>query len=309
MENKINLKEEILRLSVLTGFSPRLLEKDYYLTKILHKISEKRIENLAFKGGTCLNKCYLGFYRLSEDLDFVFNQDVKGLSKIQIKKILDELRRKMFEILNELNMETNKELGKGWKMLTSKEEPKIVGLEIISSYKSLLDNSSQTIKLEISFRKKLTNPTQKRQIHHKFFDALGEPILEEGVEIEAIDLSENFAEKFRALVTRKNIAIRDIYDIHFILSNNILNLNEKIIELSMIKISESLGPEFKKEDLRDFMAGLNIKLSDLNEKEIISVLKSGEKVNLPKMIDLIVKSFLVAFAKTKEEAVDEDDEI
>src|SRR3990167_2596888 len=150
MEDKANLKEEVLRLGRVTGFPIMLLEKDYHLTKILHKISEKNIETLVFKGGTCLNKCYLGFYRLSEDLDFVFNQDVKGLSKIQIKKI--------------------------------------------------------------------------RPIHHEFIDSLGEPILKEDVKIESIDLSENFAEKFRALVTRKNIAVRDIYDIHFILKKNILKI-------------------------------------------------------------------------------------
>src|SRR3989344_7664892 len=142
MEDTINLKEEAFRLGRVTGFPIGLLEKDYHLTKILHKISEKKIEHLVFKGGTCLNKCYLGFYRLSEDLDFVFNQDVKGMSKMQIKKILDNLRRIIFEILNELNFKTNKELGKGWKMLTSREEPKIVGLEIITNYKSLIDNSA-----------------------------------------------------------------------------------------------------------------------------------------------------------------------
>ena len=48
------------------------------------------------------------------------------------------------------------------------------------------------------------------------------------VEIEVIDLSENFAEKFRALVMRKNIAIRDIYDIYFILKNNILKMTNDV---------------------------------------------------------------------------------
>ena len=88
MENKINL-EDLRRLTFETKFPPELLEKDYHLTRILHRISEKKIESLAFKGGTCLNKCYLGFYRLSEDLDFVYNQDTKDLSKRQIKLILD----------------------------------------------------------------------------------------------------------------------------------------------------------------------------------------------------------------------------
>src|SRR3989344_920109 len=147
MENKTNLKEEIGRLSAKTKFSSKLLEKDYHLTRILHKISEQKIKNFVFKGGTCLNKCYLGFYRLSEDLDFIYNEDVKGKTKLQIKRILDGLRRELFEILNELEFKTNKELGKGWKMLTSKEDPKIVGLEIITMYNSIIDNFVQTIKL------------------------------------------------------------------------------------------------------------------------------------------------------------------
>src|SRR3990167_6792632 len=132
MENKINL-DDIRRLSTETKFPQDLLEKDYHLTRILHKISEKRIKDLVFKGGTCLNKCYLGFYRLSEDLDFVYNQDVKGKTKLQIKKILDGLRRELMGILDELGIKTSKELGKGWKMLTSKEDPKIVGLEVITN--------------------------------------------------------------------------------------------------------------------------------------------------------------------------------
>jgi len=296
METKIDLKEELNRISKENGFAPISIEKDYHLTKILHKISEKKIKDLVFKGGTCLNKCYLGFYRLSEDLDFVFNQDVKGLSKLQIKKILDELRRKMFEALNELNMETSKELGQGWKMITSQKEPKIIGLEIISNYKSLIDNSTQTIKIEISFRNKLINPTRTRHIHHEFIDALGKPILKEDVEIEVIDLNENFAEKFRALVTRKNLAIRDIFDIYFILKGKILPFNEKTISLILIKINETPEKYFKKEDLVPFIENLDSKLDNLNEKEIFAVLKSGQEVNLLEMIRLIKHEVLKAIS-------------
>jgi len=287
METETDLREEIRRLSIETKFSPRLLEKDYHLTRILHKISEKRIENFVFKGGTCLNKCYLGFYRLSEDLDFIFNRGVKGLSKTQIKKILDNLRRTIFEILNELGLETNKELGKGWKMLTSKEEPKIVGLEIRTTYKSLLDNSNQTIKIEISFRNKLINPAKIRPIHHEFINALGEPILKEDVKIEAIDLAENFAEKFRAIVTRKNMAIRDIYDIYFILKEKVLPFNEETAQLALVKINETNEQSFKKEDLISFIGNLDSKPDNLNEKEIMAVLKSDQEVNVLEMIRLI----------------------
>ncbi|MCK5568331.1 MAG: nucleotidyl transferase AbiEii/AbiGii toxin family protein, partial [Spirochaetes bacterium] len=47
-----------------TGFRAHLLEKDYYLTLVLSKINELS-DNLIFKGGTCLNKIYYSYYRLS----------------------------------------------------------------------------------------------------------------------------------------------------------------------------------------------------------------------------------------------------
>lgn len=290
MADTINL-DELKRLSAETGFASKLLEKDYYLTKILQRISEKKIKNLVFKGGTCLNKCYLGFYRLSEDLDFVYNKDVKGKTKLQIKKILDDIRRELFGILNEIEFKTSKELGKGWKMLTSTEDPKIVGLEIITNYSSMIDNFVQTIKLEISFRKKLIKPPKMMAIKHEFVDALGDPILRKDVEIEVIDLTENFAEKFRALVIRKNVAIRDIYDIYFILKNNLVKINKELVDLILIKINENSEKKFTRKNFINFIRNLESKFLELNEKEISSLLKSGEKVNVKEMVRTIVQEF------------------
>ena len=57
------------RIASQTGFYAPLMEKDYYLTLLLSHINELS-GNLIFKGGTCLNKIYYVYYRLSEDLDF-----------------------------------------------------------------------------------------------------------------------------------------------------------------------------------------------------------------------------------------------
>ena len=56
-----------------------LIEKDLYLQHLLVRLSKDThfSENFVFKGGTCLIKCYLGYYRFSEDLDFSWiNQKV-----------------------------------------------------------------------------------------------------------------------------------------------------------------------------------------------------------------------------------------
>src|SRR3989344_2855181 len=76
-----------------------LIEKDIILTKILfHLMQDKSFsQNYAFKGGTCLTKCYLGYYRFSEDLDFTYlNQ------KDFTEKSKNKLRGRMSEKINKL---------------------------------------------------------------------------------------------------------------------------------------------------------------------------------------------------------------
>src|SRR3989339_740423 len=66
-----------------------LIEKDFYLNILLSKIN---FEEYVFKGGTCLAKAYLDYFRFSEDLDFTFiNQKLwEGKSTKSIKKICKE---------------------------------------------------------------------------------------------------------------------------------------------------------------------------------------------------------------------------
>ena len=69
-----------------------LVEKDLTLQKILQELVKNKAfkEDFAFKGGTCLIKCYLGYYRFSEDLDFTYihQKHFKGKSEKQTRKIL-----------------------------------------------------------------------------------------------------------------------------------------------------------------------------------------------------------------------------
>lgn len=287
MEDKDNLIRVFNSIAERLEFHVRLIEKDYYLTRVLQKLAQSRIDSLIFKGGTCLNKCYLGFYRLSEDLDFVYNRDVSKFSATQVKKILDSTRRKFFSILSGLNIRTDKALGRGWKMLTARIPQKFVGVEIIGWYVSLIDSTEQTIKIEVSFRKKLVNPSVSNVIKHEFYNDLGEPVLPDNVSISCIALEENFAEKFRALATRKNIAIRDIYDLYYILKNRFLSVNDKIISTILLKINESR--HFTKKDLIGFISSLTE--DKVSEEELKSVIKTGEIIDVKRMLGLIKGSF------------------
>ena len=61
-----------------TGLSWEMIEKDYILSWALVGIAaNKKLQNeLIFKGGTALNKCYFGNYRFSEDLDFTAKEGI-----------------------------------------------------------------------------------------------------------------------------------------------------------------------------------------------------------------------------------------
>src|SRR3989344_1381364 len=287
MENKNDLTKMFKGISEKDKFSEKLIEKDYHLTRILHEVSRRQIKDLVFNGGTCLNKCYLNFYRLSEDLDFVYNKDVKSLSKNQVRKKLSEIKKEFFEIIGKIGLKVNEDLGKGWKMLTSKQKPGIVGLEIITNYASLIDDSPQKIKIEISFRRKLVNPTKEKVINHKFYGALNEALLDDKIKIESIDLIENFAEKFRALHSRD--AVRDIYDINHIIINEIKTLDRELFDLIIIKINEN--KKLSREEFIEFIRNLKSKISNYDVKELEAVLKSDEKIDIDEIVRRIEKFF------------------
>jgi predicted nucleotidyltransferase component of viral defense system len=93
-----SLSEFVSFVSKKSGIkSLELIDKDIGLHKILKEISSSNIgQNYLFKGGSCLVKCYFGYYRFSVDLDFTWkDQEVwKGLGK---KKLRKELLNKISE--------------------------------------------------------------------------------------------------------------------------------------------------------------------------------------------------------------------
>lgn len=63
-------RAEVNYTSAEAAFAARLIEKDYFCTLLLKHLAGSG-DTLVFRGGTCLVKVHAGFYRLSEDLDFV----------------------------------------------------------------------------------------------------------------------------------------------------------------------------------------------------------------------------------------------
>src|ERR1035441_10202497 len=83
-----------------TAFTPRLVEKDYLCTVLLEYLAATGSQ-LVFKGGTCLSKVHAGFYRLSEDLDFVIpmptdaSRSARSAQMSGVKKAIHSLERQI----------------------------------------------------------------------------------------------------------------------------------------------------------------------------------------------------------------------
>lgn len=103
-ENNEEFRAAILGTSNQTGAPVHVVEKDYWVTKLLYNLSNyEHRRHVIFKGGTSLSKGYRLMQRFSEDIDLAVHPE--GLPKIHkrpgdalytiIKKIKDPLFAKV----------------------------------------------------------------------------------------------------------------------------------------------------------------------------------------------------------------------
>lgn len=87
--NIIPLRIRLDREKKKNGLTFETVQQDYLLSWILCGLYEHSAlkENLIFKGGTALKKCYFGNYRFSEDLDFSVISSIPRKEKLLISII------------------------------------------------------------------------------------------------------------------------------------------------------------------------------------------------------------------------------
>jgi len=223
-----------------------LIEKDFIIQSLLVSFSKNSYisKNFVFKGGTCLVKCYLGYFRFSEDLDFTFiNQNLlKNKSEKKIRSLLSVEINKLIEIISDIsnsngldfNAEKNNkkyvEFGGSNKFLTLK-------IWYISSVSKL----EQFIKIQINFlelfmyklKELAAGPlfsVQKKEAEFLFPDYSS--ILLAKPKLIVYDIRELLLEKVRAILTRREIKARDFVDVFLIakkLNKNLSEFKESII--------------------------------------------------------------------------------
>ena len=188
------------------GFDDYKFEKDFLLTLILIKFWEK-YPDLVFKWGTCLNKIYFPYFRMSEDLDFVLNNDAWQTTR---RKTLKQYENDFIADLSILGISLRE--GR-----TKFDTHKLAMFTF--EYNSIINNSIQTIKIDISLKNKLYLAPIPWIIQSIYIDKIMEENIFDTHYINCIDLKESTAEKLRAALTRRTPAIRDFFDIWYIKYN------------------------------------------------------------------------------------------
>ncbi|MGO8930489.1 MAG: nucleotidyl transferase AbiEii/AbiGii toxin family protein [Limisphaerales bacterium] len=188
-----------------TGFGERLIEKDYFCTVLLEYLASVS-EELVFKGGSCLAKVHADFYRLSEDLDFVIPmaadapRSQRSKKALPLKEALAALpeRRPVFRLVEPLVGANN-----------STQYNAAVG------YTSLASGREDTIKIEIGLREPLVLAVSNGPARTLLLDPVSRSALLKPLAVRCISKPEAFAEKFRAALSRREVAPRDFFDLDY----------------------------------------------------------------------------------------------
>jgi predicted nucleotidyltransferase component of viral defense system len=254
------------------SFRAFLIEKDYYLTLILSKINDLS-QDLIFKGGTCLNKIYYSYYRLSEDLDFSMRLPEYTTTRGNRRKSIQPIKDKIEGFAKRLGF-----CIEGVEKAGRNESKQYV---YCFAYKSVLQPTDQLIKFEIGLRFNPICAIEKMAVQHKFLHPFTKEPLFYGGEMNCMSLKEIVSEKLRAAAIRKTIAPRDFYDIDFILRNKFDLTNKEVITLFKKKLQEDNADT----DLGKYRKNLgrsDEQIKDMNsriETELFDVLTSEERKN------------------------------
>lgn len=240
-------RPQVQRYATESGLRDMMIaEKEIVLTYLLQLLSERGIlGRLAFKGGTCLRKIFVGSQgRFSTDLDFT------GLEEHDHEDVILEMMGAFeqpfhgiqFSILDDGYYETQDGLSWG----------------VNPAYVHDWNATGSEIKLQISRRETPTRAVERRaQLEQSYFRYL--PF--RPAEIVCLSLAELLAEKLRACYQRNKA--RDIYDLGMFATRPLDQaLVRRLVVLKLWQARERFDPERL---LRKFAEGHDFDWDDLGQ--------------------------------------------
>jgi len=247
-----------------TGFVPGLLEKDYFCSVLLEALAEADLP-LVFKGGTCLAKVHSGFFRLSEDLDFTLPMPSEATRNGR-RHAIEPVRTWIaalpatipwFELATPLEGHNNS-----------------TQYNATLTYRSLLSPERETIEIEIGLREPILAPPEHLAVYTSLQHWMrGDPLLDT-FPASCLSYTETMAEKLRAALCRREVAIRDFFDIdHAMTSGRLSSEDPVILELldRKLAIPGTLAVDVSSNRMAQLRAQLHARLRPvLREREFSS---------------------------------------
>ncbi len=263
LHNDLPLFREAINFTASrTGFNARLIEKDYFCTVLLAHLVRHGGSQLVFKGGTCLAKVHAGFYRLSEDLDFTIPLSVDASRKTR-QQAVTEIKKAVSNIADHVPAFTTAEPLRGASSSTQYNGS--------IEYQSPTTAQPETILIEVSVREPLVLSPVNALAQTLLLDPISGEAAVHPLNISCIAKTEAMAEKFRAAVSRKDVAIRDFYDLDYAVENLGLHLdNAEFGDLvrQKLNVPGNLAVDVSKERLTALRRQLDTRLRTvLREKE------------------------------------------
>lgn len=258
---------EALRFTAAqSGFTGRLIEKDYFCTVLLAYLDGAAGNALVFKGGTCLTKVHSELYRLSEDLDYTIpvpfetSRSERSRRVKDVKVALSQVKQSVpaFRVVEPLTGANN-------------STQYVAAL----AYSSMITPKGETIKVEVSLREPLLMPIVQGAARTLLLDPVSNTAVVSPVSLSNIAKTEGLAEKFRAALSRRDVAVRDFYDIDYAVrkgglrpksaeligqirqklavpGNDPVNVSDERLAALRMQIEHQLRPVLREKDFAEF---------------------------------------------------------
>jgi len=242
---------------------PHVVEKDFYLTRLLWALGQTLGDQVLLKGGTLLSKVDLGFKRMSEDVDLVMPRapTKKRANVLALNHVRDVLRAIVDEVGLRLPFPDGAHFEQGahrqWDL----------------PYESAF--GPQAIKMEVSLRP-MIRPARRVSLAQLLVDPLVGSY--DSAYCYALDADEARAEKVRAAFTRD--AIRDLYDLEQLARAGADLSSQEFVRLVDAKLAE-LGAPPLREQARSFGAGTGPRRKAVDAslvRELQAVLRIDEQL-------------------------------
>lgn len=220
------LQSEILKKAESSGVPPSTIDKDWVLGHFLGELFKQNWakDNLVFKGGTCLKKCYFDGYRFSEDLDFTLVNPDYPITNKKLQNVCNSITQNTGILFSKVNV-----IPKQWndKLVGYETHIRFWGANHKKNNQPAPSNRWLTeIKIEVIFYETIVNKSVIRKIFHDYSD---KTLISE-INIPCYSLIEIIAEKFRSLLQRSYPAPRDYYDLWFLTKNLEESTGKEIVE-------------------------------------------------------------------------------